>query len=44
MKVYTFITNAQNFPKELCFLQGFQVLPACLSDKSNIWLKMSVEH
>jgi hypothetical protein len=36
--------SAPRLPKELCFLERFQVLPVCLSGKNNVSMKMSVEY
>ena len=39
-----FLSNALQFPKERCFLEGSQALPVCPSCKSNIRMKMDVEY
>jgi hypothetical protein len=39
-----FLFNSARFPKEHCFLGGSQASPICPSGKSNIQMKMSMEH
>ena len=40
----TGLSSAPGFSKEHCLLQGLTDSPVCLSGKSNIYMKMSVEH
>jgi hypothetical protein len=39
-----FFSNVSQFPKEHCFLEGSQASIICSSDKSNMHVKMNVEH
>jgi len=40
----TLVSHAPRFLKKCCFSEGSKVLPACHSGKSNMYIKMSMEH
>ena len=39
----TFLSNAPQFPKENCFLDGSQAAFLCFAGKNNMYVKINVE-